>query len=58
MKDIRDVWDMRSRYADTPRAACFHNHVEVDAREYCLLILKLRRGAMNVWRKVQQCMRL
>ena len=58
MKDIRDVWDMRSRYADTPRAACFHDNVEVDAREYSFLRLKLRRGAMKVWQKVQQCMRL
>ncbi len=26
--------------------------VEVHTREYCYLILKLRRGAMNVWQKV------
>ena len=28
--------------------------VEVNTREYRKLVLKLRRGAMNVWRKVQQ----
>ena len=52
VKYIRDVWDMWSRYADTPREACFHSDVEVHTREYCFLILKLRRGAMNVWQKV------
>lgn len=43
---------MRSRYADTPRAACFlyGNGYE----EMPETVLKLRRGAMNVWRKVQQ----
>ena len=51
-KYIQDVWDMWSRYADTPREACFHFDVGVYTREYCFLILKLRRGAMNVWQKV------
>ncbi|MGN0364636.1 MAG: hypothetical protein ACI4E5_01685 [Suilimivivens sp.] len=45
---------MRSRYADTPRTACFHFVMEVYAREYRKLVLKLRQRAMNVWRKVQQ----
>ena len=53
-KYIRDVWDVRSRYADTPRTACFHFCAEVHTREYWNLVLKLRQWAMNVWRKVQQ----
>ena len=31
---IQDVWDMGSRYADTPRTACFHFCLEVHMREY------------------------
>lgn len=34
---------MWSRYADTPRDACFHYYMEVNTREHEKLMLKLRQ---------------
>lgn len=53
-KYIQDVWNMWSRYADTPRDACFHYLYGSEYEETLKADVEVKAGAGNVWRNVQQ----